>query len=85
MPHKLPTSTSRLIGMAVTLVGEAQSVMLQMRCSHVDFREYCFGLKEPSAEEFDRLIELIVLEQRRMIDQNRELLAQVREGEKPQT
>jgi hypothetical protein len=82
-PPKLPTTTSRLIAMAVTLVGEAQSVMLEMRCSRVDFREYCFGLKEPSTEEFDRLLELIVLEQRKMIDQYRELLGQIREREKP--
>jgi hypothetical protein len=70
--------------MAVSLVGEAQSVMLEMQCSHTDFREYCFGLKDPSVAEYDRLVELIVVEQRKMIDQNRELLAQVR-GEKPQS
>jgi len=78
---KLPTTTSRLIAVAVSLVGEAQSVMLEMKCSHADFREYCFGLREPSAEEFDRLIELIVVEQRKMLEQNRELLAQARARE----
>jgi hypothetical protein len=78
---KLPTTTSRLIAVAVSLVGEAQSVMLEMKCSHADFREYCFGLREPSAEEFDRLVELIVVEQRKMLEQNRELLAQARARE----
>jgi hypothetical protein len=78
---KLPNTTSRLIAVAVSLVGEAQSVMLEMKCSHADFREYCFGLREPSAEEFDRLIELIVVEQRKMLEQNRELLAQARARE----
>jgi len=78
---KLPNTTSRLIAVAVSLVGEAQSVMLEMKCSHADFREYCFGLREPSAEEFDRLVELIVVEQRKMIEQNRELLAQARARE----
>jgi len=78
---KLPTTTSRLIAVAVSLVGEAQSVMLEMKCSHADFREYCFGLREPSAEEFDRLIELIVVEQRKMLEKNRELLAQARARE----
>jgi len=82
---KLPNTTSRLIAVAVSFVGEAQSVMLEMKCSHADFREYCFGLKEPSAEELDRLVELIVVEQRKMIDQHRELLWQVREREKPQS
>ena len=82
---KAPTSASRLIAMAVSLVGEAQSVMLEMRCSHAEFREYCLGLKELPAEEFERLIELIGAEQRKLIDKNRELLAQVREPPKPQS
>ena len=69
--------------MAVSLVGEAQSVMLEMRCSHAEFREYCLGLREPSAEEFDRLLELIVTEQRKMLDKNRELLAQIRDKPPP--
>jgi hypothetical protein len=80
---KAPTSASRLIAMAVSLVGEAQSVMLEMRCSHAEFREYCLGLKELPTAEFERLIELIGAEQRKLIDKNRELLAQVRETPKP--
>ena len=78
VPSQLPNCSSRLIAMAVALVGEAQSVMLEMRCSHAEFREYCLGLREPGAEEFNRLVDLIVSEQRKMIDQNRELLAQIR-------
>lgn len=79
-----PSTCSRLIGMAVSLVGEAQSVMLEMRCSHAEFREYCLGLREPSAEEFERLVDLIVSEQRKLIEKHRELLAQVNEKQKPQ-
>ena len=67
LPPKLPNTCSRLIAMAVSVVGEAQSVMLEMRCSQMDFREYCFGVKEPSSEEFDQLIA-----------QNRELIEQIR-------
>ena len=77
-----PTSASRLIAMAVSLVGEAQSVMLEMRCSHAEFREYCLGLKELPTAEYERLIELIGAEQRKLIDKNKELLAQ-RETQKP--
>ena len=76
----MPQTASRLIAMAVSLVGEAQSVMLEMRCSHAEFREYCLGLREPSSEEFERLVDLIVTEQRKLIDKNRELLAQLRGG-----
>ena len=75
-----PSTASRLIAMAVSLVGEAQSVMLEMRCSHAEFREYCLGLREPSAEEFERLMDLIVSEQRKLLDKHRELLAQLRGG-----
>ena len=81
---QLPNCSSRLIAIAVSLVGEAQSVMLEMRCSHAEFREYCLGLREPGADEFNRLVDLIVTEQRKMIDKNRELLAQIRERQKPE-
>jgi len=84
MPRKPPNAASRLIAMAVTLVGEAQSVMLEMRCSHAEFREYTLGLREPTAEELDRLLELIISEQRKMIERNRELAAQLRDPQKPQ-
>lgn len=85
IPPKPPTSASRLIAMAVSLVGEAQSVMLEMRCSHAEFREYCLGLKELPTAEFERLIELIGAEQRKLIDKNRELVAQARGTQKPQS
>ena len=83
VPPKLPNTASRLIAMAVSLVGDAQSVMLEMKCSHADFRDYYEGRKEPSADEFGRLVELLVREQRRVIEQNREFLAQSRGMKKP--
>jgi hypothetical protein len=83
-PARTPNTCSRLIDMAVSLVGGAQSVMLAMRCSHAEFREYCLGLREPSAEEFERLVDLIVSEQRKLLEKHRELLARVSEKEKPQ-
>lgn len=64
--------------MAVSLVGEAQSVALEMKCSNADFLGYCAGGKEPSPQELERLITLIVREQGRMISRNRQLLADLR-------
>jgi hypothetical protein len=64
--------------MAVSFVGEAQSVALEMQCSNADFLEYCAGQKEPTMAEFDRLIGLIVREQTKLIATNRELLARMR-------
>lgn len=65
--------------MAVSLVGEAQSVVLEMKCSHDDFRAYCAGLKEPPPDQFERLVSLIISEQRKLIAKNRELIAECRE------
>jgi hypothetical protein len=49
--------------MAVSFVGEAQSVALEMQCTNADFLEYCAGQKEPTLAELDRLIGLIIREQ----------------------
>ena len=78
VPPKLPNTCSRLIAMAVSFVGEAQSVALEMKCSNLDFLEYCAGQKEPTFAELDRLVGLIIREQTKVIAQNRELLAKTR-------
>ena len=52
--------------MAVSFVGEAQSVALEMQCSNADFLEYCAGQKEPTAAELERLIGLITREQAKL-------------------
>jgi hypothetical protein len=77
-PPRLPNTSSRLIAMAVSLVGEAQSVALEMQCSNADFLDYCAARKEPPAQELDRLITLIIREQGRLISKNRQLLADIR-------
>ena len=61
--QNLPNTCSRLLAMAVSFVGEAQSVALEMKCSNADFLEYCAGQKEPTMAELDRLIGLIIREQ----------------------
>jgi hypothetical protein len=78
VPGKLPNTSSRLIAMAVSLVGEAQSVMLEMKCSREDFLDYCAAQKEPPGEELDRLLKLIIREQGNLIAKNRELIATMR-------
>lgn len=73
-PPKLPNTSSRLIAMAVSLVGEVEEVRKAMCCSHDDFRDYCASEKEPPWPELDRLIGLIISEQGKMIAKNREFL-----------
>ena len=45
VPPNLPNTCSRLIAMAVSFVGEAQSVALEHFISNADFLEYCAGQK----------------------------------------
>jgi hypothetical protein len=77
-PGKLPNTTSRLIAMAVSLVGDAEAVRKEMGCTPPELREYCAGRKEPPFAELDRLIQLIVREQGLLIARNRELIAKGR-------
>jgi hypothetical protein len=56
LPEKLPNTSSRLIAMAVSLLGEVQRVALEMKCSREDFLDYCAAQKVPLAEELDRLL-----------------------------
>jgi hypothetical protein len=78
VPPKLPNTASRLIAMAVSLVGDAPTVALEMKSSDADFRDYAAGKKEPPSEEFGRLVHLIVSEQGKLIAKNRELIAEIR-------
>ena len=73
-PDKLPDTSSRLIAMAVSLVGSPEQVMAHMKSSKADFLAYCAGEKEPSWGELDALIGLIVREQGSMIAKNRDFM-----------
>ena len=70
-----PNTASRLIAMAASLVGSAHEVMVVMRSSEEDFRLYSEGVKEPSFPELDRLINLIIREEQKLIEDNRARLA----------
>lgn len=83
VPGKLPNTSSRLIAMAASLVGDKAEVMAQMKCSEADFREYRAGAKEPNLAELDRLITLIIREQGTLIARNRDLLAKIRSRKNP--
>ena len=82
-PPELPNTSSRLIAMAVSMLGSAQAVNAEMRCSAQDFDDYRIGKKEPSWPELDRLVTLIVREQNKLIARNRELLARIRARRTP--
>jgi hypothetical protein len=75
VPEKCPNTTSRLIAMAVALVGDVAPVVAAMKCSDADFQEYCAGRKDPESPEYERLIELVVREQGKVIAKNRASVA----------
>ena len=83
VPPKLPNTASRLIAMAVSLTGEAHAVALEMKCTNDEFRAYAAGSQEPPAEQFERLVSLIVHEQTKLIAKNRELIARIRARKEP--
>ena len=78
----LSNTTSRLIAMAISLVGHAERVRSEMQCSSEDFRDYCVGHKELPWPELDRLIGLITRAQGEGIARQQEVLAKVRELQK---
>ena len=76
-PPRRPNTASRLISMAVSFVGPAH-VMNCMKCSAEDFQKYCNGEKDLTWPELDRLVKLVVEQQRIVIATNRDLLAGMR-------
>jgi hypothetical protein len=73
------STASRLIAMAASLVGDAETVRKELGCSLEDFRAYIESRKDLPWPELDRLIGLIVREQGNIIATNRELTAKARE------
>jgi hypothetical protein len=73
--EKSPNSASRFIAMAVSLIGSSEAVRSAMRCSEEQFLQYREGAKEPAWRELCWVIELVVAEQRKMIERNRQRLA----------
>jgi len=77
-PTTKPNIASRLIAMAVSLLGDPLKVQQHIGCSEQDFQAYCAGEKELPWSELDKLISLITHEQGILIAQNREFIASIR-------
>jgi hypothetical protein len=69
---------SRLIALAISILGSREEVRALLKCSASDFRKYCDGSKEPSWPEIDRLVDLIAREQGARIEKNRAFLDEIR-------
>jgi hypothetical protein len=64
--------------MAVTLAGSEQRVMHAMQVRAEDFAAYRSGEREPTWPQFDRLVQLVVEEQRKGIERRKAQIAHVR-------
>jgi hypothetical protein len=77
-PFALPTTSSRLLAMAVALVGEAEKVRKHMNFTEADVLAVSGGARELTWAELDLLTTLLVHEQGTMLAQNRDLKELVR-------
>ena len=78
VPPRLPNTASRLIAMAVSLLGNTEAVRLEMGCTPEEFRAYGEAETEPPWHQVDRLVQLIVREQGKVIARNRKLTEEIR-------
>lgn len=73
------STASRLIAMAVSLLGEVERLRKELGCSQEDFRAYAESRKEMPWPHLDKLITVILREQGHILAANRELAAKGRE------
>ena len=73
------TTSSRLIALAVSLVGDAETVRQHIKCIPTDFNDCCSGATDLTPIQLDSLISLIIHEQGLLIAKNRELKERARE------
>ena len=73
------STSSRLIAMAIGLVGDPETVRQRIDCTPVHFSECCAGIRELGNRELGLLIDLIIQQQKALIDKHREITATVRQ------
>jgi hypothetical protein len=78
VPHNLESIASSLMALAESLVHEPHKVWECMECSVADYLDYCAERKIPTQLELERLVELILREQKAILASNRDFLARLR-------
>lgn len=72
-PLPVPTTSSRLLAMAVVLVGSKQTLQQHLKLSMDELLSLLAGKRELTRIELDLLTTLLVTEQAHMLQQNRDL------------
>jgi hypothetical protein len=78
VPDNLESIASSLMALAESLVHEPHKVWECMECSVADYLDYCAERKIPTQLELERLVELILREQKAILASNRDFLARLR-------
>jgi hypothetical protein len=78
IPEDLESIASSLMALAESLVHEPHKVWEGMQCSVSDYLDYCAERKVPSQLELERLVELILREQKAILASNRDFLARLK-------
>lgn len=78
VPDNLENIASSLMALAESLVHEPHKVWECMECSVADYLDYCAERKIPTQLELERLVELILREQKAILASNRDFLARLR-------
>ena len=73
-----PTTSGRLLAMAIALAGEKAVVLDHMKFSDAELRAVLSGCRELTLTELDLLTTLLVREQENMIAKNRDLVELLR-------
>ena len=77
-PDVGPKTSSRMIAMAVSLVGSPDPVRKAMALSTDEFEKLGAGLQDLTRAQFDQLVSIIFLEQSRLIERNRALISRIK-------
>ena len=72
------TSTPKLIEVAVSLVGPDRT-RETLKCSPDDLQRYANGAKELPIEELGNLVQVIIEEQHKLLENRRKAMAKVRQ------
>jgi hypothetical protein len=75
---KLQTTSSRLLAMAIALLGESEKVRQHMNFNQAELLALLAGDRELTWDELGLLTTLLVREQGSLIAQNRELIELIR-------
>ena len=78
---KKTSTTTRLIDMTVTLLGNTAAASSALHCSELELESWRGGIMEPPWIVFERMVDILIEHQARQISEQRAELQQLRVGD----